>query len=103
MSGKIDTLSFEVRDHVTYLPRGRLEELCQVSPNQNKSPRMTKTAGKQRNQSRQQPEPTPEPGLVLRNLPKAPIGEMGVMPRIQTFLEVCNLDLVTDCEDVLLT
>ncbi|KAF2428706.1 hypothetical protein EJ08DRAFT_316036 [Tothia fuscella] len=86
VGGRIDTLSFEAKEHVTYLPRTRIEELCQMSPDQNKSPRMTKTAAKQRNPPRQ-PAPA-EPSLALRNLPRAPVNELGLMPRIQAFLEV---------------
>jgi hypothetical protein len=48
---------------------------------------MTKTAGKQRNQLRQQQ--TSDPSFSLRSLPKPPINDYGVTPRIQTFLEVC--------------
>jgi hypothetical protein len=47
---------------------------------------MSKTTGKQqRGQLRQQQS---EPAFNIRNLPKEPVSEYGVTPRIQTFLEV---------------
>jgi len=86
---KIETLTFETRDYECYIPRSRLVELCaQSSPDQNKSPRMTKTAGKQRNQAKNQA--AAQPSLDPRLLPQAPVGEYGITTRVQTFLEVCT-------------
>ena len=85
LGDKMENLSFETREHQQFLPRSRLEELCaQASPDQNKSPRMTKKANP-RNQPRQQ---NAQPSFDRRMLPPSPVNEMGVTPRIQNFLEV---------------
>lgn len=84
---KMENMTFETRDHETYIPRSRLEELCaQASPDQNKSPRMTKTAGKQRNQAKNQANSAA--AFDRRSLPERPCTDLGVTARIQTFLEV---------------
>ncbi|KAF2405003.1 hypothetical protein EJ06DRAFT_525579 [Trichodelitschia bisporula] len=83
----MESLQFETREHQEFIPRSKLEELCiKASPDQNKSPRMTKSAGKARN-ARQQPQA--DPAFELRHLPKPPVTDLGVTPRIQGFLEVC--------------
>ena len=83
---KIELLFFEMRDHQTYIPLSKLPELCPlVSPDQNKSPRMTKGTGKQRNQLRgQQTENT----FKVRELPKPVTVDGGVTVRMQQFFEV---------------
>lgn len=87
---KMESMTFETRDHETYIPRSRLDELCaQASPDQNKSPRMTKTAGKQRNQAK----PQATPAFDRRSLPERPCTDLGVTERIQTFLEVGHLKI----------
>lgn len=87
MAEKVESMTFETKDHETYVPRSRLEELCaQASPDQNKSPRMTKTAGKQRNQAKNQA--TPASTFDRRSLPERPCTDLGVTARVQSFLEV---------------
>lgn len=83
---KIEHLSFETTNHQTYLPRSMLEDMCQqVSPMQNKSPKMTKTQSKQRNQQNAGPDVT---AFDFRKLPPSEIGDLGIHKRVQQWLEV---------------
>ena len=80
----METLKFDTLDQQQYLPRGKLEELCaQASPDQNKSPRMTKKS----NPRNQQKQPQ-EPAFDMRKLPPSPVNDMGVTEKTQQFLEV---------------
>jgi len=80
----METLKFETLDQQQYLPRGKLEELCaQASPDQNKSPRMTK-----KNNPRNQQKQPQEPAFDMRKLPASPVNDMGVTEKTQQFLEV---------------
>ena len=85
LGDRMENLTFETREHQQFIPRNRLEELCaQASPDQNKSPRITKKAN-----PRAQQRQAAQPSFDRRMLPPSPVNEMGVTPRIQSFLEVC--------------
>jgi hypothetical protein len=79
---KIEHLNFETREHQMYLPLSMLTELCpQVTPNQNRSPKLTKTQQK-RNQQ-------PPDSFDYRRLPQiqGQITDLGIHKRLQTHLE----------------
>jgi hypothetical protein len=86
---KIEQLSFENREHQTYYPRSKLDSMCEpgASPNQNKSPKLTKT--QQKNQ-RNQGQPA-EPAFDFRKLPTTKITAYGIHQSLQTQLEVSGL------------
>ncbi|KIW01195.1 uncharacterized protein PV09_07244 [Verruconis gallopava] len=83
-NNKIEHLNFETHEHETYLPRTKLEELCvQTSPNQNRSPKLTKT----KQQKGQQPS---EPAFDMRRLPSTQITVFGIHKRLQAYLELAE-------------
>jgi hypothetical protein len=93
-SDKIEFLGFETREHQTYLPRSKLEELCaqaaRESPNQNRSPKLTKTQQKkQRDLNREQSGLGTQDGVFdMRRLPPTPVTHFGIHKRLQAHLEV---------------
>ena len=81
----METLKFDTVEHQQYLPRGKLEELCvQPSPDQNRSPRMTKKSN-----PRNQPKQPQEALFDLRKLPAPRLTDYGIPERTHQFLEVC--------------
>jgi len=81
----METLKFDTVEHQQYLPRGKLEELCaQPSPDQNRSPRMTKKSN-----PKNQPKQPQEALFDLRKLPAPRVTDYGLPERTYQFLEVC--------------
>lgn len=80
---KMEVLKIESIEQQQYLPRSRLEELCAQSPDQNRSPRMTKKAN-----PKNQKHP-PEPAFDMRKLPTSLVNDLGIDGRTQMWLEVC--------------
>lgn len=78
----MEMLKFDALEQEQYLPRSKLEELCAQSPEQNRSPRVTKKT----NPRNKQP---PEPAFDLRKLPIPIVTDYGVPNRTFQFLEVC--------------
>lgn len=75
----METLHFDSQDSQHYLPRSKIEELlAMASPDQNRSPRLTK---KQNPRAAQKQQPSIK-------LPGLPVTEWGVAPKVQTFLEL---------------
>jgi hypothetical protein len=93
---KIETLWFETLQHQYYIPRDKLEELCGVpSPDQNKSPKMTKnSSSKKLSQKAQQAQEVIAKSFDRRNLPASPVNEYGITNRLLAWFEVsiCVLD-----------
>jgi hypothetical protein len=86
---KIEQLTFENREHETYYPRSQMAKLCAqvtASPNQNRSPKMTKTQQKQ--QRAQQAQGAGGEGFDIRKLPKTPLTAFGIHQALQAQLEV---------------
>lgn len=97
---KIENFSFENREHQTYYPRSKLVELCAAaavggSPNQNRSPKMTKNQRKMQGQNQGQGAGGGDgQSFDMRRLPQTQITQFGIHKSLQTQLEVCLFQLV---------
>lgn len=80
---KFHTLEFEIHKTEEYIARTALQRcLSQGSPTMNKSPKMSRTPGKNKAQKMQQ-----EP-LTMESFPSAPVNEFGVTSAVMQFFEV---------------
>lgn len=84
---KLDSLEFSIHEHKEYLARSAVEYLFSPeSPNQKyQSPRMTKTAGPQRQQRQGL---NAAKSITLRDLPDSPVNGYGLTKAVFDFLEV---------------
>lgn len=80
---KFQTLEFEIHKTEEYIARVELQKaLSQGSPMMNKSPKMSRTPGKNKAAKMQQ-----EP-ITMESFPSAPVNEFGVTSAVMQFFEV---------------
>ncbi|KAL9078773.1 MAG: hypothetical protein Q9157_002325, partial [Trypethelium eluteriae] len=81
---KLELLEFEGQRHQELIQKNHLKALAfQQSPNQNRSPKLSKTMGKQRHQQQ-------EGDIVIAysQIPSAPVSDYGFTGGVQSFLEI---------------
>ena len=81
---KLDLLEFVGQKHQEFILKDHLKTLSyQLSPNQNRSPKLSKTMGKQRNQQQEG-----ETVITYSHIASAPVSDYGFTGGVQSFLEV---------------
>jgi hypothetical protein len=92
---KMEMLSFVTTQHQYYIPGSKVDELCALpSPDQNKSPKITKTASNKRlslkaqqAQQAQQAQAQQET-FDRKKLPVSPVNAYGITDRLLAWFEV---------------
>ena len=81
---KLDLLEFVGQKHQEFILKDHLKQLSYpLSPNQMRSPKLSKTMGKQRNQ-----QPDAELVIPYAQIASAPVSDYGFTGGVQSFLEV---------------
>ena len=90
-SDKFEVLEFEVHKYDEYLSRTDVERVLSLgSPVMNRSPKLSKTAQKQKAMQKLEKG---APGLTIKNFATAPVNHYGITDAVMQYLEVCAADM----------